>query len=185
VSARLVRLDDVAAQPWKNGGGATRELLAWPSAADWRVRVSVADIDRDGPFSAFPGVERWFAVLQGQGVDLDLGGATRRAVRGDAPLRFDGAAAQACRLVDGPTRDLNLMLRGARGRLENVAPGRPWQVRDAMAGLFAREAGRCEADGAARDVPAFALLWFDAAPAAMSFGAPGFWIGASPAEAQA
>ena len=57
-------------QPWRNGGGVTRELLAWPDGGDWRVRVSVADIDADGPFSAFPGVERWFAVLEGAGVAL-------------------------------------------------------------------------------------------------------------------
>ena len=51
-----ITADDVAPTPWRNGGGRTRELLAWPHVADWKVRVSIADIDRDGPFSAFPGV---------------------------------------------------------------------------------------------------------------------------------
>jgi environmental stress-induced protein Ves len=41
--------------PWKNGGGVTRELLAWPGGGDWQVRISVAEIEADGPFSSFPG----------------------------------------------------------------------------------------------------------------------------------
>jgi len=31
------------AVPWRNGGGVTRELLAWPDSKDWALRVSVAD----------------------------------------------------------------------------------------------------------------------------------------------
>ena len=41
---RQVRLADCAFVPWRNGVGRTRELLAWPTAADWLVRVSVAEI---------------------------------------------------------------------------------------------------------------------------------------------
>jgi environmental stress-induced protein Ves len=61
------------AQTWRNGGGSTRELLAWPEAGAWQLRISVAEITRDGPFSAFAGVQRWFAVLRGDGVRLRLG----------------------------------------------------------------------------------------------------------------
>ena len=61
---------DLTPQPWKNGGGKTRELLAWPHPSDWILRLSVADIEADGPFSSFPGVQRWFAVLRGNGVRL-------------------------------------------------------------------------------------------------------------------
>ena len=32
------------AVPWRNGGGVTRELLAWPDSKDWALRVSVADV---------------------------------------------------------------------------------------------------------------------------------------------
>ncbi len=112
------------AQPWRNGGGVTRELLAWPGGrVDWQLRISVADIDADGPFSRFPGVERWFAVLEGAGVELTIAGAVHRLVRGDAPLHFDGAAPAHARLIDGPTRDLNLMLRNAGGTMQCVADG--------------------------------------------------------------
>jgi uncharacterized protein len=106
-------LASVVATPWKNGGGITRELLAWPSAADWSIRVSVADIARDGPFSAFPNVERHFAVLEGAGVALEGVGTIRRD---DQPVSFDGEAARNCRLLSGATRDLNVMIRRDRGR---------------------------------------------------------------------
>jgi environmental stress-induced protein Ves len=112
----LVRLSDCNFMPWRNGGGRTRELLAWPSTADWRVRVSVAEIESDGPFSSFPGVDRCFAVLQGAGVVLSLPRGEVRLHRGDPALAFPGEAAPLCRLIDGPTRDLNLMVRRAAGR---------------------------------------------------------------------
>ena len=35
------------------------------------LRISVADIEAHGPFSNFEGVDRWFGVLQGEGVRLD------------------------------------------------------------------------------------------------------------------
>ena len=39
---QVVSLDDVEPKPWRNGGGITRELLAWPHASEWRIRISVA-----------------------------------------------------------------------------------------------------------------------------------------------
>ena len=75
---RSVSLASVPPQPWKNGGGTTRELLAWPTGADWRVRLSVAEVVADGPFSRFEGVQRWFAVLGGAGVRLVVNGVANR-----------------------------------------------------------------------------------------------------------
>lgn len=109
---RLIHLDDVAPQPWKNGGGQTRELLAWPNAwpyaGDWSLRISLADIETDGPFSAFPGITRWFTVVQSRGVVLHFGSRTVTLRPGSDPVQFDGAEAPGCTLIDGPTRDLNL-----------------------------------------------------------------------------
>ena len=187
MTAWLVRGDAVAPQPWRNGGGVTRELLAWPAGADWRVRISVADIESDGPFSAFPGVERWFVVLKGAGVDLRVAGVPHRLHRGDAPLRFAGGAAADCRLLDGPTRDLNLMLRGATGSMRCAVDAAPWQPpAGAQCGLFSTVAGRCVGDGAEFEIPAYALLWFDPAPARLVFSAGqrpaagiGWWLEAA------
>lgn len=112
IATQTVLLSEVRATPWKNGGGVTRELLAWPSADDWSIRVSVADIERDGPFSSFPGVERHFAVLEGEGVELDNLGIVRAC---DEPVKFDGDFQRECRLLAGRTRDLNVMIRTVHG----------------------------------------------------------------------
>jgi hypothetical protein len=187
---RVVRVEDVPPQRWRNGGGFTRELLAWPAASDWRVRVSVADVASDGPFSAFPGVERWFVVLEGAGVELSVRGHAHRVRLGDVPLRFDGGAATACRLLDGSTRDLNLMLHGARGGLFAAVDGRAWSPGAPSCGLFAAVPGSCRADDETFAVAAGSLAWFERAPARLEFradgrsaGPPGWWLSVTPTEA--
>jgi environmental stress-induced protein Ves len=189
MTPRLVHCLDVPAQHWRNGGGLTRELLAWPDpAADaWQVRVSVADVDADGPFSTYPGVQRWFTVLKGAGVELTVGGDVHRLKRGDPPLCFAGDAPTRCRLLDGSTQDLNLMLRQATGEMATATDGQAWAPNAAQCGLFSAVAGRCEAGGQAIDVPAYALLWFDPAPPSLRFTAGqrpaaliGWWLVASP-----
>ncbi|MEP6773902.1 MAG: HutD family protein, partial [Polaromonas sp.] len=107
----VVQLADIPATPWRNGGGVTRELAMWPDAGDWAWRMSVADVDKSGPFSKFDGIDRWFTVLEGAGVQLDVAGVLHRVTAGDAPLFFDGAADTGCELIDGKTRDFNLMVR--------------------------------------------------------------------------
>ena len=97
-----VRLDEVFPTPWRNGGGTARELLAWPHREDWHVRVSLADIERDGPFSSYPGVARWFAVASGAGVKLRVDGNGHSLKPGSAPFRFDGGARVECDLLAGP-----------------------------------------------------------------------------------
>lgn len=106
--------------PWRNGGGVTRELLAWPGADDWRVRMSVAEVAQDGPFSRFDGVHRWFAVLAGAGVRLRTDRVVHDLTERSAPFAFDGGVATECQLIAGATQDFNLMLRGATGRMVRV-----------------------------------------------------------------
>ena len=108
---QVVRLEDVSSSPWKNGGGTTRELIAWPQADDWLWRISVAEVTQSGPFSRFEGIERWFAVLEGDGVALSTHGERHRLTADSAPLRFDGGLATDCDLLGGPTRDFNMMTR--------------------------------------------------------------------------
>lgn len=165
---KLVRCDQVEAQTWRNGGGLTRELLAWPghddSRRDWALRVSVADIRAGGPFSAFPGIDRWFAVLEGKGVMLALPEGRRRVDAGDAPLAFRGEAAPDCQLLDGATRDLNLMLRrdAGHGAMQRAHAGEDFAPRSRLRALFAAEALTLQGDGAdALHVPPFALAWSD------------------------
>jgi len=176
--SRVIRLDDTPRQRWRNGGGWTRELLAWPTQDDWRVRVSVADIESDGPFSAFPGVRRFFAVLEGAGVELTIDGRSQRVTRGDDAVTFAGEAQTNCRLVAGPTRDLNLMVRDAEGAMQRASAGQVWQPVGGACGLFATETGCCRAGEHTTALPAYALLWFAAAPATLAFDASGWWLAA-------
>lgn len=97
-------------EPWKNGAGSTRTLAA-DGAKRWRV--SIADIDRDGPYSRFPGYDRVSVVLSGQGVELRGEGAPVLLRHGE-PAGFAGEAAFQSRLLGEPVRVLNLfVLRGA------------------------------------------------------------------------
>ena len=167
----------------------TRELLVWPPGpADWRLRISVADIASDGPFSAYPGVERWMALLAGSGVELTIDDQRHRLLCGDAPLCFSGGSATLGKLVDGPVQDLNLMLRGISGTLTVAHAGREWAPpAGSAAGLFCAVRGRCTGI----DVPGGALLWFARPPGALTLspqvratGPIGWWlcanIGGSP-----
>jgi environmental stress-induced protein Ves len=191
----LAPVSDAPPLPWKNGGGVTRELLrlpADPGNDDWTLRISVADIDADGPFSAFDGVTRWFAVLCGNGVHLGFADHLRDVRVGDPPLRFDGADAPRCTLIDGPTRDLNVMVRGARADvhvmpasfLNEAEPGHA-----AGFGLFALQPLSLHAAGAAPlAMPACSLAWAESpsdasrawaispADGAQEHALPGYWI---------
>ena len=104
-------------EPWANGLGQTALLLREPDDSEWSVRISIANVDRDGPFSALPDTQRLLAPLDAPMELRFPGGRAQRANRFDV-LRFDGDPAPFGVLPEGPTRDFNLMLRrGARGDL--------------------------------------------------------------------
>lgn len=117
---QVVRLDEVGATPWRNGGGVTRELAVWPQATDWIWRMSVAEVGQSGAFSLFDGVDRWFAVLAGSGVQLMVDKQAHRLTALDAPFFFDGAASTDCQLIDGATQDFNLMVQRDRASAQMV-----------------------------------------------------------------
>lgn len=191
-SWRSTRVSEVVPTPWKNGGGLTRELLAWPDPHDWRVRVSVAVIDASGPFSVFPGIDRWFAVLDGDGVVLAMDGGRRERLDAGAAesLQFRGDEAVQCELLGKSTTDFNLMVRrgGIAVRVTPFARAPRLQTRAGSVGCFAAgrttlhdpQAGALELDG-----PAFA--WLEDAGhrllALQAVGAlpRGWWIEVDPA----
>lgn len=144
-----VHLDRIAPQAWANGGGATRELLIWPAGAqDWSLRVSVAEIDRDGAFSALPGFERWFVVIGGPGVVLALPQGRRILERGSPPLSFDGADAPHCEMLGDPSTDLNLMIRqtDGTGTMQAAVPEDEWISRARWRALYAADATTLQVD---------------------------------------
>ena len=113
VAWQVVHLADAAPVPWKNGGGTTRELVAWPDVEHWVWRMSVAEVAQSGPFSRFDGVQRWFSVLGGAGVVLTHNGARHALTVDSVPFCFDGALPTGCDLIGGATQDFNLMTRVA------------------------------------------------------------------------
>ena len=171
---QLIAVDAVLATPWRNGGGVTRELFAWPSAAAWQLRISVANIDADGPFSTFPGIDRWFAVLQGNGVVLrfevqdraDPAQTEQRLVLDmqSPPLHFKAEQTSHCSLQSGSTRDLNLMSRRDAGtsRMQRASDGAEWRSPAPLRALFSTLPVRLQVDDAdAANLPAWTLAVSD------------------------
>lgn len=106
-----------ATQPWRNGGGLTREITASPGL--WRL--SIAQIDADGPFSPFPEYRRTLIPLSGAGIELDIDGTIHRVAEPFEPFTFAGAAQTSCHLLDGPVTVLNVMLAG-NGTADVIRP---------------------------------------------------------------
>ncbi|MFD0265123.1 HutD family protein [Streptomyces sp. NPDC127106] len=111
---RILRAGDRPAVAWKNGGGVTREIAAWPEGAgtdDFAWRVSLAEVAADGPFSAFPGVDRTLTLAEGAGMDLTVAGSHRLVGERFVPQDFPGDAPTGCRLLAGPVVNFNVMCR--------------------------------------------------------------------------
>lgn len=141
---RLVRRGEARAVPWKNGGGVTFELAAFPEGAgfdDFVWRLSMAEVASDGPFSVFPGVDRTLTLLDGGGIALDFSGHAVTLAAGSGPFAFPGEAPVIGRLIAGPILDLNMMTRRRR-RAHHVRILRAGEAaRAGTAALVARHDG--------------------------------------------
>ncbi|MFI5979760.1 HutD family protein [Streptomyces sp. NPDC051555] len=136
---RILRAADRTAEAWKNGGGVTRQIAAGaPGPGDFGWRVSLAEVAADGPFSAFPGIDRTLTVVEGVGMDLTVDGVRRAVDECFAPQRFPGDVATDCRLLAGPVVNFNVMYRRATTRAEvavvrgDLALSCPTGVRDVL-----------------------------------------------------
>lgn len=133
MAARIIRHADCRPMPWKNGGGVTTEILAWPPAAgldafDWRI--SMAQVASGGPFSVFAGIDRTLTVLAGT-MRLTAGDAAPVALSPQSqPYAFPGDVGTEAALIDGPVLDFNVMTR--RGRIshavERLAFSKPTEI---------------------------------------------------------
>lgn len=111
----IIRFADLKPQPWRNGGGVTRELVSHPLAASaqdgvWDWRVSIADLTKAGDFSPFPGMERVLTVVEGELLLLNVGGS-EHPLEKYRPFRFSGEAASSATLPTGDIRNLNVITR--------------------------------------------------------------------------
>lgn len=166
MSLDLIVAEHVPPRPWLNGGGLTRDLLSWPASGEWAWRISLADVAQDGPFSAYPGITRWFTVVQGAGVVLGFDGQQHPMDCDSDPLCFDGAKQPQCSLQEGSTRDLNLMTRDGicRGLMQRAQPDQDWTHAAHKRAVFAAEPMTLQIEGTdAVRMPAMSLLLGDQA----------------------
>lgn len=112
----IIRATALAAQPWANGAGSTREIARHPAQDAWDWRLSIAAIDAPAPFSSLPGIERELVLLHGEGVRLRFedDGSERDVLPPHGRLRFDGGRVVHGAPVDGPASVFNLMWRPDR-----------------------------------------------------------------------
>ncbi|MEU5216963.1 HutD family protein [Streptomyces sp. NPDC020807] len=159
-------VETLTAGRWRNGGGATREIVSWPAGAEeFQWRASVADIDGDGPFSAFPGIDRTFTLLSGDGVRLTEPGAYDRTARVGEPLEFAGDLELAAELRGGACRALNIMVRrGLRSARVERVDGRPVTPPRGHAGVLYVLQGRWRAGAETRPLTAGQGGWWTGDP---------------------
>lgn len=109
---------------WKNGKGKTAEIAIFPQVASkddpFLWRLSSAQVTENGPFSSFPGYNRYLTLLEGPGLAnqlaLKVGDRTEFVLSSQEVFQFSGDDPAACRIVGGPVKDLNLIFR--RGQVQ-------------------------------------------------------------------
>ena len=158
--ASVLRAQDYRRMPWKNAAGWTSEVLRVPDCEDWNWRLSIADIEADAAFSTFPGVDRWLVLLSGNGMRLKFDdGHIRTLLPPHGEARFSGEQPLTGELLEGPSRDFNLMWK--RDRVDAqlwhrplvgtmvlfVEPGETWAIHVLAGHLrFADDSGLEEAN---------------------------------------
>jgi environmental stress-induced protein Ves len=96
---------------WRNGQGISWEIASHKieGAADFSWRFAKARIDNDVPFSIYPGMDRIFMMIEGGGMNLDFeGGSILQVHQAFVPHAFPCDVPLFCKLLSGPSLDLNL-----------------------------------------------------------------------------
>lgn len=73
LSSRVIPVNEYRRERWRNQLGWTREILRLGDPEAWALRLSIAEIERDTTFSAFPGIDRELVLLRGNGMRLWFG----------------------------------------------------------------------------------------------------------------
>lgn len=168
------RRDDLAAQPWKNGGGVTREILSWPPGStvshfDWRI--SIAHIASCGPFSVFPGVDRVITLLEGAGVVLTAtdGSVNHHLSQPLQPFAFKGELPIQADLLGQDCHDFNVMTRRSACSASVQVLSSSTQLPSESHGLLLAQCGQWGANG--HTLAAGEGLWWHDAPHAWTLTA--------------
>lgn len=126
MALRAFRLDALPEEPWRNGGGRTRTIATRMRDADaagsaaqdegppWDWRISVATIERGGPFSSFPGVDRSSMLLDAGRIELSAAGEPTLLMQSPGDVvryRGDSVTTSAVHGASQPLSVLNVMTR--------------------------------------------------------------------------
>jgi len=108
---KLLKNSDYQTMTWKNGLGSTAQIEIHPATADFSQgnflwRVSSASVRSDGPFSQFPGYDRWLIVLAGKG--LLINGFPLQPL---SPFHFSGNELIHSELIHEAVTDLGIIYR--------------------------------------------------------------------------
>lgn len=110
---KVIQVAERPVSPWRNGGGRTRVMAQGPPAADpdhFSWRLSVAQVDGPGPFSAYPGLHRQLIVAGEEPLTLRIDDHVRELGPGSV-VAFDGGASVSCEVPHGPVTAVNVMTR--------------------------------------------------------------------------
>ena len=130
----VINVSNVPSTPWKNGGGSTKEIAAFPPSAglnDFIWRVSVAEISQSSAYSVFSGIDRTQVLIAGKSLSLRSQAGLNRQLLAFQPFSFEGEQDWFAE-PDGVCQMLNVMTSRAdalselalvRGNFNCVADG--------------------------------------------------------------
>lgn len=128
----------LAVERWRNGGGITRTLAT--EGEHWRI--SLAEVERSGPYSRFDGISRLSLVLRGAGVTLRDQDSVVTLKTFEA-VEYDGAGDWHATLIDGSVTALNVMTTKGRYRVRVRAVVEPLVVPSGCAAAVIALHGGC------------------------------------------
>jgi uncharacterized protein len=106
---KTIRLADAPTMRWFGGGGITHELARHPAEGDFDWRLSLAEVQQDGPFSRLDGVDRVIVLCSPGRMVLHTPDPVE--LQRFSPYAFDGESDVSCTVPDAPTLDFNVMTR--------------------------------------------------------------------------
>ena len=117
---RIIRKETFREGRWRNGMGVSWDIASDPPGTeDFGWRFAIARIAGDVPFSIYPGIDRSFTLIDGEGLALDFGGRDTLQVAEKFVAHFYPCDVPAfCRLRHGACRALNLFLKRGVWRAE-------------------------------------------------------------------
>lgn len=107
----LIKSSEYVVMPWKNGQGVTSQIDIFPKEAtfpskDFHWRLSSARVQSSGPFSQFPGCDRYLSVLQGEGLILN-----ETSIGPNEVFNFPGEDLIFGKLINETVIDLGIIFR--------------------------------------------------------------------------